>query len=62
MVGPWWVGWLRVLDDCAVVFLEDDIARGGSVGLEIGEVGAENGECVMTGISFADSSLGMLGA
>jgi hypothetical protein len=53
---------LRVLDDCSVCFLEDDISRGGSVVLEIRKVGAEHGEVVMTGISFANSSLGVLGA
>jgi hypothetical protein len=54
--------WLWVFDDCAVVFLEEDLAPWGGVCLEIREVGAEHGEVVMTGISFADSFLGVLGS
>jgi hypothetical protein len=42
------------------VFLEEDLTPWGRVCLEIREVGAEHGEVVMTGISFADSSLGVL--
>ena len=51
---------LRVLDDCAVCFLEENLTSGGGVCLEIREVGAEHREVVMTGISFANSSLGVL--
>jgi hypothetical protein len=44
------------------VFLEENLAPWGGVCLEIREVGAEHGKVVMTGISFTDSSFGVLGA
>jgi hypothetical protein len=52
--------WLWVFDDCAVVFLEENLTSGGGVCLEIREVCAEHWEVVVAGISFADSSFGML--